>query len=125
MLSAAVLALGTASSYASCQVSHGKWMLDQESTATIQLAAGASCSYRVSPGSSTDVKSVAITQKPQHGSASASGSLVDILIRYQANPGYKGSDEFVYSISGATSRSVAGLRSPEGVAKIRVSVDVQ
>ncbi len=76
-------------------------------------------------GRSTDAQSLQITQKPTHGAASWNGSLANPQIRYQASPGYKGGDEFVFSISGSTSRIRSGASRFSGVANVRVSADVQ
>jgi hypothetical protein len=124
MLSAVILGLAVTSASASCRVDYGKWQFGVNSTTAIHLNGSSTCSLRLSPGRTTDVESVAITQKPMHGAATWSGSLIDILIQYQPTPGYKGADEFSYSITGVfVTRQ--GATTPVGVANVRVSVDIQ
>jgi hypothetical protein len=123
ILAVVFLVFATISAGASCDI-RGVWMFGQHSTETLQIIGSAVCGIRATPGRGTDVKSIAITQKPSHGSVSWSGSLVDIVIFYRPNPGYKGSDEFAYAVTG-TRMSTHGSLTPLDTANITTSVDIQ
>jgi hypothetical protein len=83
------------------------------------------CAISFSMGRGTDAQSLQVTQKPTHGAASWNGSLATPKIQYQASPGYKGADEFVFSISGSGSRLGNGASTFSGAANVHVAVDIQ
>jgi hypothetical protein len=124
VFSAVALCLSVTSSHASCTVDRFRFQFGEDTTAAIHLNGSRDCTISLSIGRKTDAQSFQITQKPAHGAASWNGSLATPRIRYQASPGYKGSDEFVFSASGSTITN-GGVTGFSGVANVRVSADVQ
>jgi len=122
--STTALFLSITSSHASCTVDKFRFQFGEDTTAAIHLNGSRDCTITLFMGRKTDVQSFQITQKPAHGAASWNGSLVSPKIRYQASPGYKGSDDFVFSASGSTVTN-GGVTGFSGVANVRVSADVQ
>jgi hypothetical protein len=62
------------------------------------------------------MSSIAITEKAKHGSATTNGSVAYPEVVYVPSRGFKGADEFVFTVTGGSARST-------GASNIRVSVD--
>jgi len=64
------------------------------------------------------LESVAITQQAQHGVAATNGSIAYTEVTYRPKPGYKGPDEFVFTLTG-------GGKARQGASNVHVTMDVQ
>src|SRR5579871_2701519 len=100
---------------AECHVDHFNYYHGSEAPATMQVSSGAPCSMKFTNGRKSNIDSIAITKQANHGAASWNGSTAYPAVSYRSSPGYKGQDEFLFEISGASQRST----SP---ASVRVSV---
>ena len=102
---------------AECHVDHFNFYHGSEVPATMHTTSGAPCSIKFTNGRSSNIDSIAITGQPKHGAVSWNGLNGSPAVLYKSSPGYKGSDDFSFDISGTSKRST----SP---ASVRVSVDV-
>ena len=115
---AILLLLAATPCEAKCNVDHFRYYHGSEAPATMHVTGGASCDMNFSNGAKSSIDSIAITEQAKHGAASWNGSCGYPKVTYKSSPGYRGQDEFLLSISGASVRS-------DSPAMLRVSVDVK
>jgi hypothetical protein len=115
---AMLLLLAATPCRADCHVDQFRYFHGSEAPAAMHASSGAPCSMTFVNGGKSNIDSIAITKQASHGAASWNGSTAYPRVSYRSSPGYKGQDEFLIDISGASTRST----SP---ASLRVSVDVK
>jgi hypothetical protein len=113
-----VLLLAATPCQAECHHDYFRFYHGAEVPATMRVTSGASCSIRFTNGPNSNIDSIATTEQAKHGAASWNGSTAYPAVSYRSLPAYKGPDEFLFAISGASVRSTS-------VANVRVSVDVK
>jgi hypothetical protein len=87
------------------------------STTSASADGGSLCTIHIRPGTKTGLDSVTIANRPQHGSANASGDSTDYLVTYKAPGGYRGADQFSIAIKGASPKG-------SGTATVVVNVNI-
>jgi hypothetical protein len=115
---ALLLLLAATPCKAACQVDQFRFFHGSEAPVAMHAGSGATCLMHFTNGGKSNIDSIAITKQPSHGSASWNGSTAYPTVSYKSSLGYKGQDEFLIDILGASSRS----SSP---ATLRVSVNVK
>ena len=113
-----LLLLAATPSQAECHHDYFRFYHGSEVSATMRVTSGAPCLIKFTNSGKSNIDSIAITKQASHGTASWNGSTAYPGVSYRSSPGYKGQDEFLIDISGASTRST----SP---ASLRVSVDVK
>jgi hypothetical protein len=84
----------------------------------MHVSSGASCVIKFTISGKSTIDSIAIAEQAKHGAASWNGFSGYPAVTYRSSLGYRGQDEFLLSISGASSRS-------DSPANLRVSVVVE
>jgi hypothetical protein len=84
----------------------------------MHVSSGGACVIKFVIGGKLTIDSIAIAEQAKHGAASWNGFVGYPRVTYRSSPGYRGQDEFLLSISGASSRS-------DSPANLRVSVVVE
>jgi hypothetical protein len=115
---ATALLLSATPCRAACLTDHFNFFYGSDASATMHVSSGARCSIKLVLGPTGSIKSIEVTERAKHGSASYNDSLAYPEIAYRSSPGYKGVDAFGFSVNGQ------GIHR-NGVSNIRVSVDVK
>ena len=116
MLIAAVFLVGlTNSSSTNCSVGFFKFYFKFDSQATMHADSGKLCPFHFT---APDLEEARIVRQPQHGAATYSGSIEHVMIDYKSAAGYKGTDQFVFSVTGGSPKN-------NGTANVAVDADVQ
>jgi hypothetical protein len=103
---------------AACHTDHFNFFYGSDASATMHVSSGGRCTINLVLGHTGSIKSIAVTERAKHGSASYNGGIAYPEIAYQSSPGYKEADAFAFSVDGQ-----GVYRS--GLSTIRVSVDVK
>ena len=115
---ALLLAFAATPCQAGCHVDQYNYYHGSEVPASMHATSGEPCSINFTNGRKSTIDSIAITAPAKHGAASWNGSFGYPKVVYKSSPGYRGQDEFVFDISGASARS-------DKPATVRVTVDVK
>ena len=105
-------------SFAGCKVDQIRWSWGQDTTGAAHIAGGGRCKWTFSTGRGSGMASIAITEQAKHGTAATNGSVAYPEVTYVPSRGFKGSDEFVFTVTGGSARG-------SGATHIRVAVDAQ
>ena len=103
---------------AKCHTDYYRFIHGSETSTTMHVSSGASCRITFTLGGKSSIDSIAITEQAKHGAAAWNGFIGYPEVTYRSSPGYRGQDEFLFSISGASGRS-------DSPANVRVSVVVE
>jgi hypothetical protein len=115
---AMLLLLAATPCVAKCHKDYFKYVHGSETSTTMHVSSGASCVIKFTISGKSTIDSIAIAEQAKHGAASWNGFSGYPAVTYRSSPGYRGQDEFLLSISGASSRS-------DSPANLRVSVVVE
>jgi hypothetical protein len=85
---------------AACRTDHFNFFYGSDASATMYVSSGARCSIKLALGPTGSIKSIEVTERAKHGSASYNGSLGYPEIAYQSSSGYKGVDAFAFTVDG-------------------------
>ena len=117
-LGLAFVAASASQSLAGCHIERFRFFFGSDTSTTGNVTSGSTCTIEPGAGRGSGIESVSISQPPQHGSASASGSSVYPKITYRPSAGYKGPDEFTFAITGGGKRL-------QGTSNVHVTMDVK
>ena len=117
-LSAMLSLLAATPCVAKCRTDYYRFYHGSEVSTTMHVSSGVSCVITFTNGRHSTIDSIAITEQAKHGAASWNGSSGYAGVTYRSSPGYRGPDEFLFSISGASAIS-------DKPAIVRVSVNVE
>lgn len=115
---AALSVLSATPCRAACHTDKFTFFYGSDTSTTMHVSSGGRCTINIVLGPTGSIKSIAITERAKHGSASYNGGIAYPEITYQSLRGYKGADAFAFTVDGQ-----GVYRS--GLSTIRVSVDVQ
>ena len=115
---AMLLLLAATPCVAKCHKDYFKFIHGSETSTTMHVSSGASCAIKFTITGKSTIDSIAIAEQAKHGAASWNGFSGYPEVTYRSSPGYRGQDEFLLSISGASSRS-------DSPANLRVFVVVE
>jgi hypothetical protein len=110
--------LSATPSEAACHTDRFNYFYGSDASASMHVSSGARCMIKLVLGHTGSIKSIQVTERAKHGSASYNGGIAYPEIAYQSSPGYKGDDAFVFTVDGQ------GVYH-SGLSNIRVSVDVK
>ena len=113
-----LLLLAATPCVAKCHKDYFKFVHGSETSTTMHVSSGASCVIKFTISGKSTINSIALAEQAKHGAASWNGFSGYPAVTYRSSPGYRGQDEFLLSISGASSRS-------DSPANLRVSVVVE
>jgi hypothetical protein len=114
---ALLLAISTPAA-AKCRFSSIRIYPNFDATQSGQAASEEQCTIRFSNSYGGGLAAIKIAHQPKHGSVVSSYGAGFMSVTYKSNTGYKGSDEFVYTISSGTAKT-------HGDSNITVTMDVQ
>ena len=103
---------------ARCKVDMFRWVWGQDASASAHIVGGGRCKLTFSTGRSGGMASIAITTQAKHGKAATNGSVAYPEVTYVPGDGFKGADEFVFTVTGGNAKG-------SGASNIRVAVDAQ
>jgi hypothetical protein len=103
---------------AACHTDHFNFFYGSDASASMHLSSGARCTINLVLGHTGSIKSIQVTERAKHDSASYNGGIAYPEIAYQSSHRYKGEDAFAFTADGQ-----GVYRS--GLSTIRVSVDVK
>jgi hypothetical protein len=115
---ATLLLLSATPCRAACHTDYCNFFYGSDTATSMHVSSEARCTITFTLGHTGFIKSIAITEKAKHGSASYNGEIAYPEVTYQSSRGYKGVDAFAFIIDGQ-----GVYRS--GLSTIRVSVDVK
>ena len=115
---AALSLLSATPSEAACHTDRFSYVYGSDASASMHVSSGARCRIKLILGRTGSIRSIQVTERAKHGSASYNGGIGYPEIAYQSSSGYKGGDTFVFTVDGQ------GIYH-SGLSNIRVSVDVK
>jgi hypothetical protein len=87
----------------------------KEAVTTLNVASGESCTRFTRPFTTARLTSLRVTSQPKHGVASFKDG---VSPTYRSRPGFKGQDEYLYTVCGAKDTGSSGCST------VRVKVTV-
>jgi hypothetical protein len=111
----AVAALCSTPAWAGCKVDPFHFYFGSDTSAEAHITGGGPCKITLAMGRNSGIESIAITEAAKHGSASTNGSPAYPEIYYRPGPGFRGSDQFTFTVKGGGTRL-------QGPSNVRVSI---
>jgi hypothetical protein len=105
-------------SFADCHIEAFRFFFGSDTSTSGTVSSGSNCTIRPGAGRNAGFSSIAVTTPAKHGSATTNGSIFSPEVYYKPKAGYKGSDDFVFTITGGGARL-------QGPSNIHVTMDVQ
>jgi hypothetical protein len=118
VLLCAAFALLADPAWASCNVDRWRFSFGSDTSTTMRVTSGGHCKMTMSTGRGSGLESIAVTQPAQHGTAASNGSVAYPEIVYTPSRGFKGSDQFVFTLTG-------GGKNRQGASNVTVAVTVE
>ena len=99
---------------AECSVPYSRFFPGSETSQVMTVTSGRTCGINLSAAGQSRFDAVGIAERPKHGTVTprAGGG-----VTYRSAPGYRGTDSFVFTVTGTMSTGT-------GTARVRVQVTV-
>ena len=114
----AFLLMSCLASQASCSIERYRYFFGSDTSTTGTVTGASSCVTKPGAGAGAGLSEVKISAQAKHGVAATNGSVIYPEVTYRPNAGYKGTDDFVFSVTGAGKRL-------QGTSNIHVTMTVQ
>ena len=106
------------SSWADCKWGRFSFLFGNNSVASAVADNSQQCTLHVRTGRGSTFTAFGVTQQAKHGSVSWNGSLMQSALIYTPKSGYRGADDFAFSVTGTGTTA-------SGTSQIAVTMNVQ
>ncbi len=100
LVATVLVAAASTAARAECKWGRFHFVFGTNTTATADADSGQECKLFVHTGRGSTFENFSIVQQARHGKVAWNGSLIESALLYTSQPGYRGPDNFVFSVTG-------------------------